>query len=100
MAFDELVYAVEYWLPREACREGYKYYDNSIGNCTIKFNAKIIELFSLTRKQLYARQNNVIDKDKTSHSQANTLPDCANNQLPGFGQVWLSVFLYQTGHTR
>ena len=42
MAFDELPYAVEYWLPRGACREGYKYYDNSIENCTIKFHPKLL----------------------------------------------------------
>lgn len=36
-------------------------------------------------------------EDKARHPKANTLPDCANNQLPGFGQVWVSVSLSGRG---
>lgn len=30
-------------------------------------------------------------KDKTSHPKANTLPDSANNHMPGFGKVWFQL---------
>lgn len=46
------------------------------------------------------RLNDDGKKKKSVYVKANTLPDRANNQLPDFGQVWVSVSFCQRRETR